>query len=260
MRIQESIYLGVSLVLCFTDEFTGQIISDTGLRVGIPKAPGPLRKREGYYVFTGVQGEWAHVIVDSPWYGQRSFEVPVRRDDKEALKVQKLRLCPTPAHPLVRGATCVYGKAMPNEMISACCPADGDYRKLLLDGKKGEEKLVIYSREDEDLEGSCFFLTDTGGSGKEVIELGALTGQGTGTYELKAPLRENHKKIGTKLCILRRTKADAEGNYFLPLSRGGSGSREYLFWRQPDKKGLDGFEAHILEEGVRSRLDWKENP
>lgn len=260
MRIQESIYLGVSLVLSFTDEFTGQIISDPGLKVKISEASGSLRKQEGYYVFTGVPGERAQVTVESPWYCTERFEVPIRREG-ELLEVQKLRLYPASGHPLVREATCVYGKAKPNEMIAACCPAAGDYRKLLLDVKKGEEKLVIYSREDEDLEGNSFYLMKGSSSWGEIIELGALMKQGMGMYWLKAPLKENYGKIEARLCILHRTRADAEGNYFLPLSRGGNGNREYLFRRQQkNNKKPDEFKVHILEEGVKNRLDWEETP
>lgn len=258
MRIQESICLGVSLVLQFIDEFTGRPVLGTEIRVGIPRVQSPLRKPEGYYIFTDVPGEQATVTVESLWYSPGNFDVPIRKE-KAPLNVQKIRLFPTAAHPIAGEASCVYGKARPGEMILACCPEGGGYRKLLLDGKKGGETLAIYSQEDENLEGSCFYLMEGNGGKGEVVELGSLEGLGSGSYQLKAPLKGDYKKIGTKLCILRRTRADDKGNYFLPLSRGGSGSREYLFWRQwEDKKDSGGPTARTLSEGVRSRLDWEE--
>lgn len=259
MRIQDTVQIRVSLVLRFFDSFTNQPIGGSGLRVEIPEALSPVKKPDGYYVFTGISGEWVRVSAGGPWYGRRNFEVPLRQDE-EPVQVRKIRLYPNASCPLPAGTTCAYGKAEPGEILAAYCPGDGDYKRLLYDVTKGAEEISLYGREEEDLEGCVFCLLDAGETEGEFLELGEQIERARGIYRLKAPLSAGHKKIGTKLVPVRQAEADPEGNYFLPLSVRGSGSREYVFWRKSiGRRPTPRLTRKELAEGVRNRVDWRED-
>lgn len=257
MSGQENLQIRVSLVLRFLDVFTNQPVEGAGLRVQISGGPRPIRKAGGYFVFTGLSGETASVCVEGPWYGRQVREVPLRREE-EPVQVQTLRLFPNASWPLPEQTTCAYGQAEPGTFLAAYRP-DGSYKRLLANAEKGEHTLSLFGLEKEDLEGSVFCLLDAEKTEGEWVELAGLQEEARGIYQLRRPLAKSHKKIGARLVPVRWTRADARGEYFLPLARWENGEAAYLFWEnRPDWNFSGKPQKRVLVGGVRNRLDWRE--
>lgn len=207
----------VSLVVMLIDDFNNKMISGGGIRVWIPGENPPVRKPEGYYVFTNLSRLTAEVIIESIRYERQTVmvDLPETSSEYTALKV---RLVPGRAYVLPAGTTCVEGKAKPGSRIRMFSRKSTKTLKLLFDYTAGGPacKIGIYHPEDMDIEGKTLYIENRDGSQYEFFRIAKGCGGGGG-YFLSEPLQNSYKKIGTTIYLVHSVHADEKGRFFLPV-------------------------------------------
>jgi hypothetical protein len=208
----------VSLVVELIDDFNNRIITGSGIRVWIPGEKPPVRKPEGYYVFTNLSQAQAEVFIESGRYERQSISVDLSETDA-AYTARKVRLVPGRAYVLPSGTTCVEGMAEPDSRIRMFSRESVKTLKLLYDyacGGEQEGKIGIYHPEDMDIEGKSLYIENRDKSNYEFFRISKGCKEGGG-YVLSEPLKSDYKKIGTTIYPVHTANADEKGRFFLPI-------------------------------------------
>ncbi len=204
----------VSLVVMLIDDMTDKVITGAA-RVWIEGAPAPVRKSEGYYVFTNLTGERAVVRIRHGMYEPKIFETDLPQEG-EPYAMRKVRLTPGRSYRLPAGTTCVEGRAEPGSRILLFSREGAKGLKLLYD-YKGSRSISIYHPADLQLEGKMLRIEGKGSPEGETFRV--LSKEEEGTYILECPLAHEYKKIGTTLYPIYEAETDERGNFFLPIYR-----------------------------------------
>ena len=206
----------VSLVLTLVDDFSNKVIAGSGFRVWIPGEKPPVRKPEGYYIFTNLQGPEAQVFIEAGLYESRAVTAELGGVPYTSIKV---RLTPNRNYPMPRDTTCVEGRAEPGSLIRILCPEDSRPLKLIYDYERGGEKdglqISLYHPENGDIEGKVLYITNEN-TGSEFFRVLQRTGK-NGDYALEESLSADYRKIGTTVLLAAGGRADDEGAFFLPI-------------------------------------------
>ena len=126
-------------------------------------------------------------------------------------------------------------------------------KKLLADYQKGSEEIAIYHTEREELEGKLLCVIGKNEK-KELFRLGALTDREKGIYQLKKPLENSYKKIGTRIYPASTAVAGAEEHYFLPV--GGREKEELSCICICERDGIRRESYRLLQAGQKNKIDF----
>ncbi|MCH5264626.1 MAG: hypothetical protein J1F02_01915 [Lachnospiraceae bacterium] len=248
---KDTVRFRVSLVVLPVDDFTGNPITGSQVRVFIPGQKPPVIKSDGYHVFLNLQEPQVEVCCESGLYGPRREEV-VLPAGAEPLVI-KLRLSPNASYPMPPGATCVAGRAEPGRRIRFRCADSGETYRLSREYQHtGEEKdtLCIFNPNHRELEGKTMFIQGKDGK-QEYFTAAGLKEEGC---RLAEPLQHDYKKVGTVLYPVFETYTSPKGDFFLLLGSGREGETTWL-WEMEGKEGL---REAVLAPGRINRLLWKE--
>lgn len=234
--MSERIRIHVSLIVGLTDSFTGKKPVTSQIMVSVEGSAPPVRKKEGYYVFTNLDRDVVTVIVVSPVYQQVKKRVVLSElDNKEPFL--GISLLPGRLYPNRDGATIVYGKTKPLREISFAA-VDGSAFYRLMSDYEGEHcrELTIFNPRSEDFTGRSFLMWQKGIREYETAHIGKAAHLSQEIYTLEQPLERRYKKADTKLYQLYVCSADEEGNYYLMIPSLTGEKIEFMCTWQTDKK------------------------
>lgn len=209
----------ISLVVMLIDDMTDKVIRDAA-KVWIEGRPAPVRKSDGYYVFTDLPGERAVVRIQQGMYEPRILETELPGPGEPYI-MRRVRLTPGRCYRLPSGATCVEGKAEPGSRICFFSKKGARGLKLLYNYDGSQETLIsIYHPAEQQLEGKLLYIEGKDGKTSETFRILAKDGE-EGRYRLEKPLAHPYKKIGATIYPVYETEADSGGSFFLPILKLG---------------------------------------
>lgn len=229
----------VSLAVLLIDELTGRAIMGSNARAWIEKEKPPIKKGDGWFVFTDLLPGKYTVLAEGGQYQRLAVECTAESDDLQTLR---LRLKPAKTYPLTYGCLLIEGRAEPGAEITVYIPDKKNTVKLLGDADRGSEMLTVFHAGDVNLEGGTYHILSSDGTGENVF-FGAKTDENT--YRLNAPLAYDYQRIGTILVPASVTSADKNGSFFTVIGRGSSKAK-IVFEVRGDKsvhkeyEGVDG--------------------
>lgn len=216
--INEKKIIRVSLVVQLIDEFTDQLVSGQGIELSIDGESKPVRKSEGYYVFTNLKATQAVLRFSSPIYQGEMVELDLL---PEQFCMVKLRIRPNRNYSFPSGTTILEGEAEKGSLVMYYQKEGKECLKLLFDaetkGKNPLEKLSIYNPENKNLDGRIFVISNEEEKKEELIQIREQSIQKEQEYLLMEPLRNSYKKLGTKIFPVSTSKTDEQGRFLLPI-------------------------------------------
>lgn len=217
----------VSLVVQLIDDFNNRVIMGSGVRVWIEGEKPPIRKPEGYYVFTNLSNGQPQVLIESGTYEKQAVAVDLKAGGPYSLI--KVRMVPGRAYVLPPQTTCVEGLARPGSRIRLFSREGAKPLKLLHDyacGGESKGEMGIYHPEDMELEGKCLAIENRDRTFWEFFRIQGKGREG-GNYQLSEALTHDYKKIGTAIYLVYATNADETGRFFLPVFHLGGECGEF---------------------------------
>ena len=212
----------VSLAVLLIDELTGRAITGSNARAWIENEKPPVKKGDGWFIFTELPPKKHTVLAEGGHYQRQSAECFT---DGEGLPTLRLCLKPAKTYPLPSGCLRVEGSAEPNAVVTAYIPSKKNAFNLLADAKQGSDTLTVFHSDGVNLEGCAFRIIASNGE-EESVFVRAKTGENA--YRLTAPLLNVYQRIGTMLVPASETSADGNGSFFMAL-RCGLGDSGIVF-------------------------------
>lgn len=247
-----AIQIRASLAVLLIDDFTGKIIRSPSVRVQTKTGEKPVRKQEGFWVFTNLTEEEIHLVIEDVCYYREERLLSLKELDSRnpvvRIRLKPNRLCRLPVR-----TSGVMMELPEGAAVSLFQEQGSDHKKLLSDYKKGGLEIAIYQEEMEELEGKYCCIIDKSGK-KEMFFIGRAKDRERGIYQLEQPLTQEYKKIGTKIFPVSFLQANASGEYFIPLK--GTDKEDYtcIF----EKKGKKREETIALKPQTQNQIRWQE--
>ncbi len=239
----------VSLVLLPVDDFTGQVITGSQLRMYTEEGGKPsIRKTDGYHVFCDLSGTSVRICIEGPLYQKQTVELPI---DKK-LTVHQVWMLPNSSYPIPSGATCIRGKLHPGSRFWLYFPEAKKNYKLLYDyePEKHAKSLELFCPDQVHLEGKTLCIR----SQKDEGEFFRVTGQKDEVCQLEEPLKKSYKKIGTSVYPVYEVYAGADGDFYLPI-RSLPADRISGICLIADREGTEEIRRSlVLEAGRENRI------
>ena len=249
MMAEDRIRIQVSLAVMFVDRFSFRPVTGPVLQVRLEEGEKPVRKAEGYYIFTNLREKEATLSVQGGGYLPVTCKLPVGMP--QGGKVTKIFLDPGPDYRWIQGSTGIYGKMAPGTVRCLYDPAAKDYRKLNQDYGGGEE-IAVFSRDRENLEGQSFVID---GSKDICICLKEQLDEEKGIYRIEPLSGVKLKKVSTRLLPVYRACSDREGHFLAPLPSGKDEITEYkVFWTEEGKPLQTDLK---VRQGVLTKVQWE---
>ncbi|MCG9968455.1 carboxypeptidase-like regulatory domain-containing protein [Pelotomaculum terephthalicicum JT] len=208
----------VSLVVCPVDDYTASPKSGGNIHVFLREHPGrPVRKADGYFVFTGLPVGTYHVVVQSDIYLNETTIVKLEEIDP-AEPIVYISLKPNSAYPFPAGTTLLRaalrdsgGNPAPDANVRATVMSASCAGAKVAQGgvKKGLHEINLTNVAGKIAVGDIFLIKEQ----EEVCsEYCVITGvsKGTHSYQVAEPLRYDHKR-GVLLLPVVVTRADQRG-------------------------------------------------
>jgi hypothetical protein len=211
----------VSVAVLVLDDFTDRVLSGAAIQVRATGLPAkPIRKSDGYFVFTTDQGTIRQIEVDS-----LSYEKEIVTVEPEALNplhpVIKVRLKPNRQYASPGAVTCLEGRAEPGCEIRVIQTSNPQPLKLLYDyektGGEAEREIRIFHPEKKDLSGRTLAIQSQDQKEPEVFRVLEMTDREQGVCLLTKALSKAYKKIGAMIFPVYTTRANEKGEFFLLL-------------------------------------------
>jgi hypothetical protein len=214
----------------------------------------PIRKRDGYFVFTAGAHELRQIVVESPLYHKAVVDIgPDRLDPRHP--VLKVRLQPNRLYGTPGGVTFIEGEAEPDSLVHVMPEIRQQFLKLLYDyendGDGDGREIRLFQAEKKDLSGKYFAIRAKEQEEPEVFHVLEMPDPEQGTCSLAAALRQGYKKAGAEILPAHTAKADSQGSYYL-LMPGLEGKEDCLCRVKP--AGGRAVETRI-KPGQGNRLD-----
>lgn len=235
--MKEGFRIHVSLIVSLIDSFTGKKPETSQLHVSVEGGKTPIRKKEGYYIFTNLDSDIVTVVVTSPEYQQIRKRVALSElDEKEPFIT--IRIQPSRAYANRAGATVIYGKAKPLQELLFAAMEDSVFYRLMSDceGKHCKE-LTIFNPRMETLEGRRFLMWQKGIKKYEIAHIIKMPNPNMENYILESSLEKSYKKSETRLYPIYDCSADENGDYFILIpSLSGEKTELVCSWRLGKKQ------------------------
>ena len=202
----------VSLAVLLLDDLTGKQIVGSNARAWIEKAKPPIKKNDGWFVFTDLTpGEYSVNTEGGKYLSGKT----VCKVDTGNMKTIIIRLKPGRVYPVPKDCLRVEGKAEPLSEITVVNCHKSASMKLTSDCKSGDMSISVFHPDGIRLDGLTFRLTTNGTDSEDISLLPGVSGEET--YRLTEPLKNDHSRIGTLLMPVATATADENGNFFMIL-------------------------------------------
>jgi hypothetical protein len=217
-KIIDHIKAKASLVILVIDDYTGKVIADGSIQVSIANAAKPVRKSEGYYVFINLEQSKAELTITSERYTEENISIDLDAITKTE-PIVKVRVKPSRNYSLLSGTTFITGYAEPLCEIRVICDNMQKYFRLLYDydPKENNEIISIFNPENTDMDGKLLMIKGKDDDSSETFYIKSTKDRENNLYQMDKVLENSYKKIGSKIYPVFVTKADTEGEYFIPL-------------------------------------------
>ena len=249
----------VSFVVCPTDLFTGRNATGGIIDVFIRGMPvRPVRKHDGYYVFTRLPVGQYELVVESDRYFNESFTVSTGElEDKE--RTVFVPLMPRPSYNFPGGTTLIRStlvdkKARPaaNAVAKAVILSeDCAWARLSREGaKKGNSAISLVDICSPIAAGDCFMIKDRANA--ELCRI-SKTFENTRSFGLKQVLEHDYER-GAFLLPAVYANADENGEiavYFRNLRKKVTGVElEFSYEGEVSSKTLSIEEGKTVLTGI----------
>ena len=237
----------VSLVVQLYDDYTGRRITSPEVCVTAEDGRKPVRKQEGFLVFTNLEGPAVRLSAESALYQPQRLWVKAASPGQKAPCI-KLRLKPGRCYPFPAGAAFAAGRMQPGDRVLLIPKDTGVCFRLLYDADKGQDALHIFHGRKQELEGKKMAVWEKGRI-LQIITLAAASPEGEEAFMLQEPLQEDCKKASVRLYPVAEAEADEGGEIFLAVGnlkepqtmllqviRQGKRLLEYSFMLEPGKE------------------------
>ena len=212
------IHIRAQAVLQIFDDFTGKPVGAGLVRPVLPRGAWMTAKENGIYVLGGLvpAGDSEKCVIElrSPVYESYFCELSVSDGGCPCIRV---RMTPSLSMPVPEGTTILEGKEEPGIHIMAVCVHPAAEMKLLKDAQG--EKIRIYRESGEELSGRLIAVFEKGVFSETV----RVTNEAEEFCVLEHPLEKTYKRGGTGIYCVQEIRADAEGSFYLWLSRVPAG-------------------------------------
>lgn len=211
----------VTVAVQVLDDFTDRVLSGSAVQVhAIGLTAKPIRKSDGYFVFTADQGPIRQIAVESLFYEKEIVEL-----DPEALNprhpVLKIRLKPNRRYTAPEPVAGLEGEAEPGSEIQVIYVSHAQPLKLLYDYEQSDaektREIRIFDPEKKDLSGRTLSILSKDQDEPEIFHIVEMTDREQGICLLSKPLSKPYKKIGAAVIPVYTTRTDEHGQYFLFL-------------------------------------------
>ncbi len=201
----------VSLAVMLIDDLTGAAITGSSARAWIERAKPPIKKNDGLFVFTDLSAGEYTVCAEGGNYRRQEMNIVT---DRDRMQTMTLRLRPARTYHVPEGCLRIDGTAEPGAEITVYAPDRQSAFKLLSDANAGSKCISVFHSERVTLEGSGFRLMTSGSDEENVF---FTLSKGGGSYELQAPLKADHPRVGSMLVPAFTDVADKKGRFFIVL-------------------------------------------
>ena len=238
--------IGGVLAVLPIDAFTGKTILTRDFTVEIKGVRPPVRKQEGYFVFSGVPAVCAEKGMDSftvclrgRGYQEAVLHVPTA-SVSPINPVITVRMNPDASYPFPPHTVRIVGRLSGNCCLRAACLHSEGSLRLAEDYHAGEETIVLYRGGRSNLTGGLFYIekeraaTENSTARGCFLLLGEAERGGTGRYRLAEPLKDSFGRPEARLYPARmQTAMEREAHYFFAFrgEKAAQGSAD------PDGRG-----------------------
>lgn len=214
----------VSLAVLLIDDLTGMPITGSNARAWIESEKPPVKKNDGWFVFTDLTPAKYTVSAEGGKYQKQLSDCEINADDFQTLT---LRLKPARTYPVTPGCLRIEGKANPSAVITVFAEDKQSSMKLLADVFKDSSTIKIFHGDNINLEGGTFRIMTNGGA-SENLTVRSACDDDKNCYLLETPLKNDYPRVGSSLVPAAAVKADEKGRFFLIL-KGNSPSAKIVF-------------------------------
>lgn len=201
----------VSFAVLLIDGLTGAAITGSNARAWIEGERPPVKKGDGWFVFTDLEPKTYTVQFEGGHYQKQSVECTAGGESP-----QTIRVCLPPArtYPLPPGCLRIEGRAEPYAEITVFVPNRKSAFKLLADAESGTDTLKIYHGEAVNPEGETFRIQASDSTGENILVRKSL---GSNSYRILHPLQNGYHRIGTLLVPASVSVSDGSGRFFMVI-------------------------------------------
>lgn len=217
----ERIYARVSFVILPVDAFSGRVITDPKFEIRAEGERRPLRKPEGFWIFTHLAGERTTVILRGGAY-QEMRAVIWHGSLKANHPVLRIYMLPDRNYAFPADTAYLEGTLPEHSVLMAAGIYGTGIRKLGADCEIGDGSLLIYQGEETDMTGQVYRMEDARQGHFEWIMLTAKLGLMGGDYRLGQPLQHSYQKVRTSLYPALLHETDRLGSSFFIAFRGNA--------------------------------------
>jgi len=211
----------VAAAVLVIDDFTDRLVSGSSIRMRVPgSSVKPIRKADGFFVFTTGAREIRQIEVESPVYHRALIDLESQRLNP-GRPVLRVRLQPNRLYAASGKVTAIEGKAGPGDVIQVAPASFPQSLKLLYDytrdGDDGGLTICLFPSEKKELSGKYLSIRTKEQAEAEVFRVLEPVDREQGLYALAEALKKDYKKAGASICPVFVTTADEKGEYFFLL-------------------------------------------
>lgn len=210
----------VSLVVSPIDEFTAEPRSGGNINIFLENHPGkPIRKADGYFVFTDLPEGTYHVSVQSDVYLNEGITVDLEKINPAA-PVVFLALKPNSSYPFPEGTTLIRavlrdskGNAIRGARVKAVVLSLSCAKAKLAQGglKKGSREMCLVNVAGKVSVGNKFLITEKEEVRSEYCEIAGVLGEPQ-CFTVAEALQQDHSR-GALLMPVTETRTDHKGEF-----------------------------------------------
>jgi len=218
---ESQIIYRVALAVLVIDDFNNKILKGSSVQVKITDVPEkPIRKQDGYFVFTGDLETIQQIEVESPLYYKAVIKVAPKRLNP-LHPVLKIRLQPNRLYGVPGGVTFLEGRGLPGTEIQVILENRAQQMKLLYDysreNKDNSREIRLFQAAKKDLAGKYLAISGKEQQDPEIFQILEMTDPEQGVCILTEALSSDYKKTGTTIFPVYTAKTDDRGEYYLLL-------------------------------------------
>jgi len=212
----------VSLVLWLIDQYTSLGCNEE-VSVFLNGRPSDFqRKAGGYLVFTDLEEDRYHILIESRYYFTEQLELTLSRLDRSE-PIVYVPLKPAPQYRFNTGATLIRaslcnknGDPLIGTLITTLISNNCARAKLGRQGAKaGATEITLIDVTERLAPGDLLLIRPQKASSGEICEVTTM-GAVEGVYSLKGPLLSNHSR-GELLLPVTITQSDSRGEIVIPI-------------------------------------------
>ena len=232
----------VSLAVLLTDDLTGKPVTGSNARAWIENAKPPIKKNDGWFVFTDLENKEYTLLAEGGHYQRSSVSFTAKNGP---LQTMTIRLRPARTYPAPPGCLRIEGQADPETEIIVYVPDKQSAFKLLADAPEGTDEITVFHSDALSLEGGMFCLLSADGSSENFTIKGTVPGR-EHCYRIDPPLSRSYPRVGSYMVASYAVSADSKGKFFLILKDYKAGSNIVFLSDGGRKREFNSCETNCL--------------